>query len=155
MQNTIKSNFRSPIVYQGLTTVYRFKVSSETHGYFLTIISYEIKIKSKSQTHDIQWHDIYIMVSEKNARWVNNVPKQDQNQSWDNYKLYISMSTVKALFRYPTPFLLCWQQHTSFSWAVPLSSLSWQVSHDSVISNTVGSTRQSRLHFYSFMQWPF
>lgn len=155
MQNTIKSNFRSPIVYKGLTTVYRFKVSSETHGNFLTIISYEIKIKSKSQTPDIQWHDIYITVSEKNTWWVNNVPKQDQNQSWDNSKLYISMSTVKALFRYLTPFLLCWQQHTSFSWAVPLSSLSWQVSHDFVISNTLGSTRQSRLHFYIFMQWPF
>jgi hypothetical protein len=72
--------------------------------------------------------------------------------SWANANLCISMSDVKAVFRYPKPFsslltatiffLLGWSQ-------LPIHSFPQENSHDSDISNILGSPR--KLNFYSFL----
>lgn len=39
----------------------KFNISSESHGNFLTVVFYRIKIK-RSRTFNIQWHRIYYYI---------------------------------------------------------------------------------------------
>ena len=76
--------------------------------------------------------------------------------SWANSKLCISMSDVKVLFRSPTPFSFVDCNTLLSLGLVPLPIISFPqlISHGSGISNTLESPRQSKVHFYSFIQWP-
>lgn len=48
----------------------------------------------------------------------------------------------------PSPFQLCWLQHTFFCWAASTTCVSpWQISHTSDTSNILESPKQCKLHW--------
>lgn len=111
-------------------------------------MSYKIKIKIKKQIAYLQHHRIYDQNVVVRKYWT-------KTKCWANSRLCIAVSDVKALFRSPTPFIFV-DCNTLLALGLvpfPVSSLPWQVSHSSGISNILGSPKQSRLHLYSFTQW--
>jgi hypothetical protein len=88
--------------------------------------------------------DIYIIVPELRERRIVRKywTKATSKTSWENFKLCISMSDVKALFRSPTLFSFIECNTLLFGLVPPpVSVFSWQVSHSPDISNVLGSSR--------------
>lgn len=80
MWKAFSPTLKLPIVFHGLNTVLKFKISSETQGDSLIVAPY----KSKLHTFNIHWHKIYITIPKgRNGDRVkkkNTEPKQDKTQ---------------------------------------------------------------------------
>lgn len=83
--------------------------------------------------------------------WTKARPKTSRTNS----EFCISMSDVKALFIFPTPFSFvdCSTLLSLVLVLYLLCSSSPQMSHTSIITNILESPRQFRLHLHIFTQW--
>jgi hypothetical protein len=122
-------------------------ISFEACRWSCNCYSLKYKMKSKSDTSNIGWHRIYIAIWEgMNRNTVKNCwSTARQNPVGQTLRTAASCLLWKAL-----PLQLC---------SLPLSAAStswcncpWQISHDTGISDVLGSLMQLKLCFHNLMQ---
>ena len=111
----------------------------------------KLKIKSRPCTSNIQWHIIYRSHQREHGEGTLDQRKEKKKKNKPKTgpapdsaflclmsKCFLNLQLLALLTAIP----------------LPVSSFPRQVSHDSDISNILGSPTQSILHLHSFTQWP-
>lgn len=123
IQSTFKG-FSSVCQFWTLFWSPKFKVSSDTHGNFLILTPYKIKMKQQLRyiQHTMSQTLYYYSIKEEtvhNEEILHQSKTENRPDKLQSLHLYVWCKSPLWIFN---PFQLCWLQQTSLSWA---DSIPW------------------------------